>query len=137
MENQLAFVGFGTLEEFMKSISTLKVVNLLLTQQLESTMSGGMIQNFAEVVVASQLVEGEVLYCYIPVNYYQKMGGSIIEGEKTDARSGFDQIKAFIKAYWKNEPEIRSSIIAMPTNLMIMSAVFEGMKVVDGEWVKR
>lgn len=109
------FVGFATLEALIECLEVSKPVNVA---GLVETKGEGPIQRTASLVLVSQGLENECLYCRVLLSRYQTMHGEAFPGEAERqhkiATSGIAAVKDFLE---RNGFNLREAVIAIPQNL--------------------
>lgn len=126
------YIGFGTAEKFLNSISVGKPINVTSITEAGRFGKHGLCW-VTEAVVMSQVNGEEVLYCYIPTGGFHSMDGQRAIGDEdrtAKARAVWGLTLDWLKA---NDINYREAILAMPKNYKYIHASQSYMKYVKAE----
>jgi len=115
------FIGFGTLEDWRRAIDPARPVqaNCIVDSNGHSKHVG--LAYYKQVIIVSQVQNGDVMYCRIPVDSYEAVNGHTPAFEPERHQRRAESAWEIIRAWIANQGLIwQRAIVAVPRGLKML-----------------
>jgi hypothetical protein len=125
------FIGFGTLEKFLKAIDLTKPVNAdSIVIPGKSGVSGIALNE--QAIIVSQANQDEILYCNIIISRYQSLAGSSLPLSPSEERIYQERAESawqIVKQVMEEAgAKVREALLATPQNLRTLDGSADCLK---------